>query len=111
VRPRRRAVAARLRASTAIRVIARDGVVTLTGRVPSEARKREAGAITDQVEGVDRVQNQLSVAANDAAETTRVDRVPPANRPAPPPAPNAPPPNAAPRVPPGAEPAPRPDVP
>ena len=97
-------------AATAIRVTVRDGVVTLSGRVPNEAAKREAASVADDVDGVDRVDNRLTVAtANEGAETTRVDRVPPVNRPAPPPAPNAPPrATDETKVPRGAEPAPQP---
>lgn len=91
-----------------IRVTAHEGVVTLMGRVPTETAKREAAEVADDVDGVDRVQNQLVVAmAGNASATTRVRDVPPENRPAPPPAPNAPPPpQAAPPLP--AEPAPAP---
>jgi hypothetical protein len=73
-------------AASAIQVTAHDGVVTLTGRVPNEAAKREAADIADDVDGVDRVDNQLVVAM---ADTGARRGIPPANRPAPPPAPNA----------------------
>ena len=92
-----------------IQVSAHDGVVMLTGRVPTEAAKREAAAVADDVDGVDHVQNQLVVAmAGNAPATTRVGDVPPENLPAPPPAPNAPPlaPEIAPPVP--AQPVPAP---
>jgi len=96
-------------AAPAIRVTVRDGVVTLSGRVPNEAAKREAANVADDVDGVDRVENQLAVVmADTGSETTRVGSVPPENRPAPPPAPNAA--LAAPREGPAvpAEPAPEP---
>jgi hypothetical protein len=96
-------------AAAAIQVTAHDGIVTLSGRVPSEAAKREAAAVADDVDGVDRVQNELGVAiAGNAAETTRIRSAPAENRPAPPPAPNAAP-SARPAVPLApAQPAPQP---
>jgi len=56
--------------ATAVELDVRGGVVTLTGRVPSENAKQRAEAIASKVDGVSRVRNMLSAgtAAGAAAE-------------------------------------------
>ncbi|WP_211335026.1 BON domain-containing protein [Thiocapsa rosea] len=44
-----------------IRVQTRSGIVTLTGRVPTQAQKRDAGHIASDTTGVERVENELVV--------------------------------------------------
>ena len=46
--------------AAAVELDVRGGVVTLTGRVPSETAKERAEAIASKVDGVSRVRNMLS---------------------------------------------------
>lgn len=59
--------------SQAIKVSAEEGVVTLTGRVPSRAQKRVAGEVAGTTVGVRRVVNRLKVGERaDAGISSRV---------------------------------------
>jgi hyperosmotically inducible periplasmic protein len=46
-----------------VKIITRDGVVTLRGPVKSDKEKSDIGALAQRTEGVKRVDNQLEVAA------------------------------------------------
>lgn len=47
----------------------RDGAVTLTGRVPSDADRRRAEDLASDVDGVERVDNRIQVAAGSPPES------------------------------------------
>jgi hyperosmotically inducible periplasmic protein len=47
-----------------IKIITREGVVTLRGPVKTAAEKTQIGAIASKTDGVKRVDNQLEIAAN-----------------------------------------------
>ena len=47
-----------------VKIITRDGVVTLRGPVKTAAEKSQIGAIATETKGVKRVENQLEIAAN-----------------------------------------------
>jgi osmotically-inducible protein OsmY len=47
-----------------VKIITREGVVTLRGPVKTAAEKAQIGAIAAKTDGVKRVDNQLEVAAN-----------------------------------------------
>jgi osmotically-inducible protein OsmY len=47
-----------------VKIITREGVVTLRGPVKTAAEKSQIGAIATETKGVKRVENQLEIAAN-----------------------------------------------
>lgn len=47
-----------------VKIITRDGVVTLRGPVKSDKEKADIGALAQRTDGVKRVDNQLEIAAN-----------------------------------------------
>jgi hypothetical protein len=57
--------------AAAVELDVRGGVVTLTGRVPSETAKQRAEAIASKVDGVSRVRNMLSAGTAAGAHEKR----------------------------------------
>jgi len=47
-----------------VKIITREGVVTLRGPVKTAAEKTQIGTIATETKGVKRVENQLEIAAN-----------------------------------------------